>query len=53
MRFELTTTDLVGRSTTICATEMSKMITNLPTFHWRRSLLKSDLAEQTGEVSQE
>ena len=44
MRFELTTTD---------ATEMSKMIPNRPTFHWRRTLTRSDLAEQTGEVSQE
>ena len=26
MRFELTTTDLEGRSTTSCATEMSKKI---------------------------
>ena len=46
MGFELTTTDLAGRSTTSCATEMSKMIPNLPTFHGRRKL--SDLAEQTG-----
>ena len=38
MRFELTTTDLEGRGTTSCTTEMSKMIPNLPTFHWRRSL---------------
>ena len=47
MRFELTTTNLVGRSTTSYATEMSKMIPNLPTFHWRRTLPRSDLAEQT------
>ena len=53
MRLELTTTDLEGRGTTSCATEISKMIPNLSTFHWRRALLRSDLAEQTGEVSQE
>ena len=53
MRFELTTTDLEGRGTTSCTTEMSKMISNLPTFHWRWTLPRSDLAEQTGEVSQE
>ena len=46
MRFELTTTDLEGRGTTSCTTEMSKMIPNLPTFHWRRTLPRSDLAEQ-------
>ena len=50
MRLELTTTDLEGRGTTCCATEMSKMILNLPTLHWRRTLPRSDLAEQTGEV---
>ena len=49
MRLELTTTDLEGRDTN----EMSKMIPNLPTFHWRRTLPRSDLDEQTGEVSQE
>ena len=38
MRLELMTTDLEGRGTTSCATEMSKMIPNLPTFHWRRTL---------------
>ena len=32
MKFKLTTTDLKGRGTTSCATEMSKMIPNLPTF---------------------
>ena len=32
MRLKLTTTDLEGRGTT-SATEMSKMIPNLPTFH--------------------
>ena len=32
MRFELTTTDLDGRG----VTEMSKMIPNRPTFHWRQ-----------------
>ena len=53
MKFEVTNTDLVGRRTTSYATEMSKMIPNLPTFHWRRALPRSDLAEQTGEVSQE
>ena len=51
MRFELTTTDLEGRGTTSCATEKSKMIPNLPTFHWQKSSPKSDFAEQTGEVS--
>ena len=49
MRFELTTTDLEGRSTTSCATDMSKMIPKLRTFHWHRTLPRSDLAEQTGE----
>ena len=53
MRFELTTTDLEGRGTTSCATEMSKMIPNQPTFHWRRTLPRSDLAEQTDKVSEE
>ena len=53
MRLELATTDLEDRGTTSYATEMSKMIPNLPTFHWRRTLLRSDLSEQTGEVSQE
>ena len=33
MSFELTTTGLEGRGTTSCATEMPKMILNLPTFH--------------------
>ena len=53
MRFELTTTDLSGRNTTSYAAEISKMIPNLPTFYWRRTLPRSDLAAQTGEVSQE
>ena len=53
MRFELITTDLAVRSTTSYATEMSKMISNLPTFYWRWSLLRSDLAEQNGEVLQQ
>ena len=49
MILELTTTDLACRSTTSFAIEMSKMIPNLPKFHCRRSLPRSDLAEQTGE----
>ena len=53
MRLELTTIDPEGQGTTNCATEISKMILNLPTFHWRRSLPRSDLAKQTGEISQE
>ena len=53
MRFELMTTDLAGRSTTSCAKEMSKIISNLPKFHWRRTLTRSDLVEQTDKVSQE
>ena len=53
MRFELTTTDLAGRSTASYATEMSKMVPSLQTFHWRKSLPISDIVEQTGEVSQE
>ena len=52
MRFELTTTDLEGRGTTSCAAEMSKMIPNLPIFHWRRTLPRSKLTEQTGTVTQ-
>ena len=52
MRFELTTLNLEGRNITSYATEISKMISNLPTFHWRWTLPRSDLAEQTGEVSQ-
>ena len=44
MRLELTTTDLAGRSITSFATEMSKMITNLPTSRWRRTIPRSDLA---------
>ena len=51
MRFELTTLNLEGRNITSYATEISKMISNLPTFHWRWTLPRSDLAEQTGEVS--
>ena len=51
MRFELTTIDLAGQSTTSYATEISKMIPNLPKFHWRRPLPRSDLAKQTGEVA--
>ena len=50
MRLELTTTDLEGRGNSCCATEMSKMIPNLLIFHCRRTLPRSDLAEQTGEV---
>ena len=50
MRFELTTTDLEGRNTPSYAIVMSKMILNLPTFHWRRTLLRSHLAEQTGVI---
>ena len=46
MRLKLTTTDLEGRGTTSYTTEMSKVIPNLATFHWRRTLLRSDLAEQ-------
>ena len=53
MRFELMTTDLEGQGTTSCATEMSKMILNLPTFHWHRTLPRFDLDEQTCEDSQE
>ena len=53
MRFEFTTTGLVGRSTTSYAIEISKMILDLPTFHCRRTLPRSDIAEQTVEVSQE
>ena len=34
MRFEFTTTDLEGPGTTSCATEMSKMIPNLPISHY-------------------
>ena len=34
-----------GQSTTSCATDMSKMILNLPTFHWRRTLPRSGLAD--------
>ena len=49
MRFELTTTDLEGRGTTSCATEMSKMIPKPINI----SLPRSDLAEQTDDVSQE
>ena len=49
MRFELTTIDLAGQSTTSYATEISKMIPNLPKFHWRRSLPRSVLAEQTSQ----
>ena len=45
MRFELTTTDLEGRGTSSCATEMSKMIPNLPIFHWRKTLPRSGLAD--------
>ena len=53
MRFELMTIDLEGRSTTSCATKMSKIIPNLKKrFHWRRSLCRSALPEQSGEVSQ-
>ena len=50
MRFELTITDVVGQKTTSYATEMSKMIPNLPAFHWRSIFPKSNLAEQTGEI---
>ena len=39
MRFELSITDLAGRSTT--------------NFHWRRTLLRSDLIVKTGEVPQD
>ena len=46
MRLELMTIDLSDRSTTSYATEMSKMISNLPTFHWRKTLPRSDIAEQ-------
>ena len=53
MRFELTTTDLEGRNTPSYAIVMSKMILNLPTFHWRKSIPRSVLPEQTDEVSQE
>ena len=45
MRFELTTTDLEGRGTTSCATEMSKMIPNLPISYWRKTLPRSGLAD--------
>ena len=49
MRFELTATDLICRSTTSHTTEMSNMIPNLSKFHWRMTLPRSDLTEQTGE----
>ena len=35
-------TNLVGRSTTSYATEISKMIPNPPTFPWQRGLPKSN-----------
>ena len=53
MRFELTITDQEEKGTASCAIEMSKIIHNLPIFHWCRTLPRSDLAEQTGEVLQE
>ena len=34
-----------GQNTTSYATEMSKMIFNLPKFHWRRTLPRSDIAD--------
>ena len=45
MRLELKTTDLVDQSTTRCATEILKMISNLPTFNWRRILPRTDLTD--------
>ena len=54
MRLQLTTTDLAGRSTSKCVTEMSKMIPNVPTFYWRRTLPSLFLASmETGNFLQE
>ena len=55
MRLELRITDLQVRALAVMyATEMSKIIPNLPTFDWRRTLPRSDLADiQIGEFLQE